>query len=280
MKRITAVLFVALSAVMWGFIGFFIRNVSGLGGSEITLFRFAMGFVFIYSYVILTRKKIGRLFSKWFVINGIVYSVWVALYFNSIVLGTPLANAAFLLYMATIFTIIFSRIMLKESARKSVVIVILFALIGVFMILKPANLLSHYGELLALGAGILYGLQTVIVRKLKKKSDTYSIVLSSFLIALFVMVPLNVNGFVVPNFKSSINIVLLGIISTTIPFILFTESLKKLKAFEASAIALIEPITASLVGFFVFVEYLDALSIIGIIMILLANVYISRNLGK
>jgi DME family drug/metabolite transporter len=276
MTKVAPIILVAIASVLWGFIGFFVRNISKISGNEILLFRFLIGLILLSFFMIITGKRFSKFNSKWLLINSVAYSVWVIFYINSIASGTPLANAAFLLYTSTIFSILFSRIILKEFVSKRKLFFILLAFLGVIFILKPINMQIHYGEFLSLMAGIIYGFQIVTTRKLMKNFDVYSVMFYSFLIAFIITVPLNISNFVIPDFKSTIYLILLSVLSTTIPAILFTYSLKKLKAFEASTVALLEPLTASLVGFLIFSEFLDIFSIVGGFMILISCFEISK----
>src|SRR3989344_228604 len=271
------VLLVILAASLFGLIGFFIRNITDISGSEIVLFRVTIGAVATFCFAALTKNKISKIKSKWFLINGFFYTGAILLYVNSIYLGTPLSSAAFLFYTAPIFSIIFSHFMIKESIKRSTLLIIVMAFVAALFILKPFNLSLSIGSLLALGSGIFYGLNLVATRKLETKFDTYSVVFYSFFISLLFLIPINAINFTIPSATSVMYIILLGIISTAVPVFLFTESMKKLKAYEASSVALLEPVVASLVGFFIFSEFLGITSIVGAVLILMSSLLIDKS---
>ncbi len=273
------VMMVIIAAILFGFIGFFVRNIQDVSSYEIVMLRFVIGFLLVASLMLIIKRKPAKPTSKLLIVNSLITGVWVTFYISSIAFGTPLANAAFLLYTSTIFSVIFSRFILKEMISKSTMIVMVVAIAGVILILKPSLLFTHYGELMALMAGLIYGLNTVTIRKLERSFDTYSIVFYSFLIPMIFLIPMGLSDFVIPDTFSMVNLILLATVSTTIPVLLFTYSLKKLKAFETLTIGLTEPLVAALIGFSIFFEFLDVFSIIGGGMILFSSFYLNRKLA-
>ena len=60
---------------------------------------------------------------------------------------------------------------------------------------------------------------------------------------------------------------LLGILSTTAPFLLYTLGLQHMEAGKASILASIEPLTSTVVGIVVFHEALTTVGVVGILCI-------------
>ena len=71
--------------------------------------------------------------------------------------------------------------------------------------------------------------------------------------------------------------VLLSVISTVLPYILYTEGLKKISATKASIIAFIEPVTATITGAIMFNEPITVVIIAGMLLVLTSIIKISSN---
>ena len=72
-----------------------------------------------------------------------------------------------------------------------------------------------------------------------------------------------------------VTVVLLGILSAFLPFMLYTYGLSKIGASKAVVIASVEPMTATVLGTVIYHESLTVLTVVGIIMILISVVLAS-----
>ena len=71
--------------------------------------------------------------------------------------------------------------------------------------------------------------------------------------------------------------ILLAIVSTVLPYILYTEGLKNISATKASIIAFIEPVTATVTGAVVFNEPITFIIVVGMLLVLTSIIKISKN---
>jgi drug/metabolite transporter (DMT)-like permease len=67
----------------------------------------------------------------------------------------------------------------------------------------------------------------------------------------------------------------LGVITFVLPYFLYTLGMRDLPAGTASALGIVEPMTASLLGIFIFNEEITVFSGIGIVMILASVMMLS-----
>ena len=70
-------------------------------------------------------------------------------------------------------------------------------------------------------------------------------------------------------------ILLLAVISTVLPYILYTEGLKNISATNASIIAFAEPVTATVVGAVLFEEDITFIVCLGMLLVLTSIIMIS-----
>ncbi|MCS7123199.1 MAG: DMT family transporter [Candidatus Aenigmarchaeota archaeon] len=269
----TPILPAALSGILWGTVGFFVRSLRNLPSLEIAWFRFFFGIIFLMIIFPILREKIKAKNKKILFLNGLIISFWYPFYITSINFGAGIGEAAFLLSSAYVFSVVFSAIILKETIDKKTAFVLSLVVIGNIMILKPFELFQNFAEVLALICGMAYGLNLVILRKSQKIHNSFTTVFYQFLVPSILLLPFSFTTFKLPNLNELLYLISFSLIATVFPIILFVRSLKYLKTFEAGIPALLEPISASIIGWLVFSEIMDIFSILGAILIILANLY-------
>ena len=72
--------------------------------------------------------------------------------------------------------------------------------------------------------------------------------------------------------------VALGILCTLIPYVLYTWGLERMDPGKVSVLAFVEPMVATVMGFAVFGEAVDPSGLLGIALILVSVVLLSRPL--
>jgi len=138
--------------------------------------------------------------------------------------------------------------------------------------------LTAQGLLLGLASGFFYGLYSIFGRyalaHYKSLTVTYYTFVFAGLSALFIAPPLQVASAV---FSGRLVLPALGmvVISTVLPYILYTRGLARVESGKASILASVEPVVASLVGVAAFGEPLTAGVVLGLACILI-SVYILR----
>lgn len=248
---------------MFGTLGLFVRNLSGLHSIEIGWFRFFFGALFLSFFLIISRRGIESRNRKLLVLNGLSLAIWFPIYVTSLNLGAKLGNAAFLLTSGYIFSVAFSWLFLREPIEKRTLVTLLVSILGVALILKPLTLFHNIAEILALVSGALFGLNFTISRKSQQINDSMTTIFYLIAIPAVVLFPLAMPNFKIPSLNEIFYLASFGLFATALPTLLLVGSLKYLKTFEAGIPALLEPVTASIVGWLAFNEILDFFSIIG-----------------
>lgn len=269
----------ASAGILFGAEGLFILKVPGLNSLEITFFRYLFGTIALSAFIVIFKNKLRIRDKRILLFGGLANVFIVPLYIVSIQLGTALGNAAFLFDMGYIFSVLFSWMFLKEKISKRYAVAILIATIGAGFILKPSALLQNYAELLALLAGLIYGLQLVIFRKSEQTQNPITTSFASYVVPLIFLSPLLLVNFQMPTGMDFLYLIGFGLIGGALPVYLLITSLGRLKTFEAGVPALLEPLSAAALGFIVFGQVLDAFSMIGGILILAAIAYSSFREG-
>ena len=133
--------------------------------------------------------------------------------------------------------------------------------------------MSAGGILVGLGAGFGYALYTIFGHyAIERGYDSLTITFYTFLVAaaasLFMVRLPHVAGALFGSAVTVGYVLCLGIVSTILPFLLYTLGLHFVQGGRASVIASIEPVTAALVGIFCYHEALTVQTAAGIALVL------------
>ncbi|MCC8141624.1 MAG: DMT family transporter [Lachnospiraceae bacterium] len=267
---------VVFAAMGWGVIGLFTRylNSVGLNSIQITFIRSFLSAIGIAIIILVTDKSHFRIKIKdlWmFLVTGICsIALFNVCYFMAIE-RMALSTASVLLYTSPCMVLIMSRIFFKEKITGNKAVALILAFAGCVMTAglgSGNNTLTAIGLLLGLIAAFGYSLYTIMGSVALKKYHMLTVTFYTFVFAALALVwfsaPAKIPAVVIADWKNVLYIVLLTLISTLTPFLLYSQGLKVLEPGRASIIAFVEPLTATVMGLIVFHEPLTVFSVIGI----------------
>ena len=224
--------------------------------------------------------KLEKIKDIWlFIGTGVCSIVFFNACYFSAMQYLSLSAACVLLYTAPAMVVIMSRIFFKEAIIKRKIFALIVSFIGcIFMTgLLSDGPVTPKGILLGIGAGFGYSLYSIIGSVALKKYKPFTVTTYTFIIAALCLIPFGVKGGL-PSAGSSKYIILMSLISTLAPYILYTKGLEALEPGKASIIAFFEPVMATVIGFAVFKEYLSFTNLMGIILIFISIILL--NTGK
>ena len=270
---------IAAAGVLWGLLGIFVRhlNARGLASMDLVFLRSLTATVVLFiGLLIFDRKKMRvRLRDFWcFLGTGIGSIVFFNYCYFTAVRMMSLAAAAVLLYTAPAFVMLMSAVLFREKMTGRRVLSVLLTFAGCAFVTGFAGSgISASGILVGLGAGFGYALYTIFGHyAIERGYDSLTITFYTFLVAavtsLFMVRLPHVAGAMSGSAVALGYVLCLGIISTILPFLLYTLGLYFLQGGRASVIASIEPVTAALVGIFCYHEALTVQTAAGIALVL------------
>ena len=246
------------AGILWGCMGLFVRpfNDKGLNSWDIVFLRAVLTTVFMAVVLLIKDKRLFKIRLKdlWcFFGTGILSIVFFNLcYFKEITI-TSLSVAAILLYTAPAFVMIISAICFKERLTKPKIIALLLAFIGLIFVTGVFSNTERY--------------------------DSYTISFYTFLFAAFTTVffadGIKVASTVTSSSESIVLAVIFVLVSTIIPYLTYTIGLKEVENGQASIIASIEPVAATLIGIVWYKEDLSVSVIIGALLVI-AGIVVSN----
>lgn len=276
-----AAFLVLLAGMLWGIIGLFVRQLNILSFSSLDIVGIravTTSFILFVFLLVYDRKLLYfRLKDIWlFFGTGILSIIFFNFcYFKAITL-TSLSVAAILLYTAPAIVMLLSALLFREKITKTKVISLILTFIGCIFVtgvISGNHNLNIYGILAGLGSGFGYALYSIFSRyALEKGYHSLTISFYTFVFAMSGTIPfVNYSG-IFGTFRQDFNIVLFclvfGLVSTVLPYFLYTKGLQELENSKASIIASIEPVTAALIGSAAFHEKLSMFELAGVILVI------------
>ena len=287
MKKYIPHFYVLTAATIWGVIGFFNRHLmaEGVTPRGIVLIRNLGGLLLMTLVFLAMDRSIFRI--RWrhipyFLCTGIAsVQIFTLLYFSCQELCS-LAVAAILLYTAPAFVVLMSAILWKEPVTKQKLTAMALAFLGcvaVSGIFSGAVTVTPLGLLLGLGSGFFYATYSIFARYALRHYQPMTVTYYTFVFAGFSSIllsdPAQTAAIVFSGGRTALLTLGLIVISTVLPFILYTKGLSQLESGKASILASLEPVVAALTGIIAFGEPLAVGVIIGLACIL-GSVYILR----
>lgn len=285
----TGVLFILAAGICFGSLGIFGKLFikTGLDVGAVLSIRFLFASVLLgITFLGLKILKDINLFkvSKWqfvtCVLLGVLgYAVFSSFYFISF-RYLSVGISAMLLFTFPVFVFLGSVLFLKHPFDKRIGVALVVALFGMFLLLRDEfKIKNALGVYAALGAAITYAAYVLLSDRFQK--DIHPLT-SSFYVMLSAGISLSLihhptlENFIGPDFAHFKLFVGLSIIGTIAPLSLFLAGLQRIPGPQASILVMIEPITATLLAFFFFSEILSLSQLLGIGLVILADIIIVR----
>lgn len=285
--------FVAMAAMLWGVLFLFVRKLSGAGFStmDIVCIRSYGSVLFLFPGLFgmkfLVKREFLRIKLKdiWCFVGTGVFSIvfFSYCYFRNVEVSSA-AFASILMYTSPVWVTVLSALFFREKIGRGKVIALGMALAGCVLvsgITAGVGAVSVQGILLGLGSGIGYGLYSIFGRfALDRNYHPMTVTAYTFLLACFGVLPFVSVSSIISRFASQPDLILVALgmafFTTACSFSLYTLGLSYMEPGRAAVLATLEPIITTLVGTFYYKEVLSMPMVVGIILVLVASVLISR----
>ena len=274
---------VATAAFLWGTIGIYIDflNQHGFSSLDIVAFRVLTATVILFLYLLIYNRSLLYVqfyHLHYFIGTGILSISFFNWSYFTAISETSLSVAVVLLYTGPAFVVIMSRLFFRELLTPQKITALFLTIIGVILVadlFSGTNKITLFGAVVGVSSGFGYALYTIFSKVALKKYSPLTIIFYTFLMASLFMIP--VSGIAgsetverLQNLNILIVIICLGLFPTVMAYLLYTEGLKKIEAGKASITAMLEPVSATLIGVMLYGEILSAIQITGILIVLLS----------
>jgi len=268
------IIYLVLFSFTGGLVGVVVNLAQGIDSFSLAFLRGLSAIIFLF-IVILQRKRFKEL-KIVMPINtiaiGILEGLSILFYFLAVT-HTTVSNAIFLVYLAPVYSMILSVIILKEKIQKRSIYGLILAIIGVLLIVDPRQLQSiHIGDIYALLAGFFYAAMAIVAKPITKKKSSYYIAFWQYFIITLMFL-----FFYKPDISLLIinwwQILILGVFCSGIAFVIFMEGVKRIEGQKIFIVTSLEPFFGTILAFFFLKEVPSPLTLIGGIVII-SGVYL------
>jgi drug/metabolite transporter (DMT)-like permease len=276
----SGVLLLSSFCLFSGFGPYFVKITHGINPAQILFGRAVIASVFLIAFAIFTKRwrELKFRFPIGTIVMGVVEGLSIYFYYLALE-KTTIANATLLVYTAPIFSVILSKIFLKEKVEKKTIWGIIASFTGVIIVSDPTKLRidpgQMYGSIFALLGGFFYSAMAISSKSLTQKTTPlYSAFWQYFIVMVltaFFVLPTPLQVFT----NNAISLLYLGLVAGGFAFLLYMEGLKRVKGQIIQVITMLELIVASLSGFFLLKEPITLNTLLGGAFILLGIFVVS-----
>jgi drug/metabolite transporter (DMT)-like permease len=283
--QIQAILLVALSGILYGFMGFFGTKIlkEHFSVENMLFWRFFIAGIWMFAYATFKHEKFllgwsgsGTLTLP-FIISAIFYAGSSGFYFlASKQTGTGLAMVIFFCY--PVFVAIFAWIQKHWQLNKYSFVAFTAIIIGLFLLEDYRHTsISAAGIILAMTSALSYALYVYRSKRMIQNthSSYFTIIICFNCAAVFFIITTATHTFTwPPSLHCWLYVIALGVIATAIPIQLLLEGLKIISSVKASILSVLEPVVTLIVGITLLSEPVTYLQMIGVLILLVGALVI------
>ncbi len=269
-----------LAGTLFGTAAVLIRLLKDVDVFSIAFWRLIIAFLVLAATIFFLRKPFGFSWLKRNFVQVLFLGVLLGLHFVlfvSAVMDTTIINATVLVNTTPIWSLLVSVLILGVKPARLAVLGLIVSFLGVTIIAyadvtSPTFRLNLKGDLEALFAAVAEAFYLSYGRDTRRKVPILSLMLFIYMLSTLTVLAASVVVKSAPVFftvslEAILILVGLGILPTTLAHTLYFSSLYSLKSFETAALALLEPIAATLLGVLIFAEVPSALFILGAVFV-------------
>ena len=279
MKR--AFFLVIVACMLWGTSGIFVHYLSpyGFTSLQMTAVRGTVSFLCMACFVLffdrprfhVARKRVIPVFFA----MGATLFLTAFCYYQSMMM-TSVSTAVVLMYISPIYVMLFSVVVFHEKLGWIKGLSVFGILLGCVFAsgIIGGGRFNLPGVLIGLASGVSYAIYNVLAKYTVRmgESPVTSTLYAFLFMAVIALIPSRPDLIVSSAAeRPAVTLPLLiglGVCTFVLPYFLFNYSLKTLPSGTASAMSIIEPLSASVFSFTLLGEDPDAFSIVGILLIL------------
>ena len=261
-----------VSMVIFGTIGIFVQYTP-LSSTVIACVRSVIGALFLAAVILVTGKKLNiqAIKKNWILLllsGGALGFNWICLF--EAYRYTTVAVATLCYYMAPVFVIILSPIVLKERLTALKILCTAAAVAGIILISGGGGG-NAKGIALGLAAAMMYCAILLMNKKMEGidalEKTLCQLSVSAVVMVVYTLITQDLSE-IVPNTVTIVMALVLGIVHTGIAYILFFGSVGKLPAQTSAVLSYIDPVTAIVLSALFLKQPMSAVQIGGAVLIL------------
>ncbi|MEI6089250.1 MAG: DMT family transporter [bacterium] len=278
--KVKAAVYMSLSSLSFAVMAAMVRLSGDIPLIEKVFFRNLVSLLIAF---FMLRKTKYSFFGKkgntiWLVLRSAFGLLGVILYFFSVD-HISMADSSMLNRLSPFFVTVFAAFFLKERITKIEIPALIIVFGASLLIVKPSfnvQVLPYMAGIIAAAGG---GAAYAIIRFLRNRENPLTIVFFFSFFSVVSLLPFLFIDFKIPNLEQAMYLILIGVFAAGGQFGL-TYGYKYGRASEASLYSYLNVVFAAFIGFILWMEVPDLLSIISSIIIILVSVFLVFYKGK
>ncbi|MCT7465484.1 DMT family transporter [Aliarcobacter cryaerophilus] len=276
------VILAIISAICYGMnpLGALFLYEEGLNVNSVIFYRFIFASILLAIFMIIKKDSFYLKFKEiiLLVLLGLLFGISAISLFNSF-LYMDAGLASTVLFIYPIFVAIIMALFFKEKNSIITILSIIFAFLGVVLLYESdgANV-SNFGIFLVIVSSLCYAIYIVIINQYLKMSALkvtfYSMLFCTITILIHSFFDSSLNIMPLVNFNMWFYTIFLALVPTIISLLFLIKAIQLIGSTSASILGALEPLTAVLIGVYVFNEKITFWLVIGIVFILFGVILI------
>jgi len=263
-------------AIAWGVTFLMVQEaIDSTPVYSFLFFRFALASIlmFIISYKFLNET------NKETVTYGVILGVFLFSAFATQTFGlayTKSSIVAFITGLNVICVPFLAYLIFKDKVKIKVLLASFFAVFGLYLLTMSGKLTIGYGEFLTLFCAVLFALHIIFTGKYSKMVNVYLLVLYQLItvavLSLCFSLALDDVTFAIDyNYAFYKAVIITAVFATVYAFLIQTYMQQFTTATKTAIIFTMEPVSASIYGYFAGGEILTSAQIVGAALIIVAT---------
>ncbi|MGJ0299891.1 DMT family transporter [Aliarcobacter cryaerophilus] len=271
-----------ISAICYGMnpLGALFLYEEGLNVNSVIFYRFIFASILLAIFMIIKKDSFYLKFKEIILLAllGLLFGISAISLFNSF-LYMDAGLASTVLFIYPIFVAIIMALFFKEKNSIITILSIIFAFLGVVLLYESdgANV-SNFGIFLVIVSSLCYAIYIVIINQYLKMSALkvtfYSMLFCTITILIHSFFDSSLNIMPLVNFNMWFYTIFLALVPTIISLLFLIKAIQLIGSTSASILGALEPLTAVLIGVYVFNEKITFWLVIGIVFILFGVILI------
>ena len=276
------VILAIISAICYGMnpLGALFLYEEGLNVNSVIFYRFIFASILLAIFMIIKKDSFYLKFKEIILLAllGLLFGISAISLFNSF-LYMDAGLASTVLFIYPIFVAIIMALFFKEKNSIITILSIIFAFLGVVLLYESdgANV-SNFGIFLVIVSSLCYAIYIVIINQYLKMSALkvtfYSMLFCTITILIHSFFDSSLNIMPLVNFNMWFYTIFLALVPTIISLLFLIKAIQLIGSTSASILGALEPLTAVLIGVYVFNEKITFWLVIGIVFILFGVILI------
>lgn len=267
-------IYIVASSFFFALMAVFIRYTKDLPTFEQVVFRNFVISILMFLLIVKEKRihemkvKDGKkeiFYRSLFGFIGMVSNFYAVKYLN-------IADASAIGKLSPFFVMIFAALLLGEKLEKHSIVAIILSILGMLLVVKPKFDGSMVPSLVAVAGAVSAGLAMAMLSAVGKKVRGEVIILYFGIFSTLACIPFLVGNFVIPNGTEILNLLMIGVSAGFGQFFL-TLAYKSGKASEIAIYNFSQIIFSIFIGYFLFSEKTDLISLTGMAIIILSAYY-------